>query len=68
MSLSDNLRRLARERVPTAPAKWLGPITPYQRFNSNRNKGFRVGPLLELFWGRSDDELSMQVRDLQTSY
>ncbi len=28
MSLSDNLRRLARERVPTAPAKWLGPITP----------------------------------------
>ena len=28
MSLSDNLRRLARERIPTAPAKWLGPITP----------------------------------------
>ena len=28
MSLSDNLRRLARERVPTAPAKRLGPITP----------------------------------------
>ena len=28
MSLSDNLRRLARERVPTAPAKWLGPISP----------------------------------------
>ena len=27
-SLSDNLRRFARERVPTAPAKWLGPITP----------------------------------------
>ena len=25
MSLSDNLRRLARERIPTAPAKWLGP-------------------------------------------
>ena len=28
MSLSDNLRRLARERIPTAPANWLGPITP----------------------------------------
>jgi hypothetical protein len=28
MSLSDNLRRLARERIPTAPAKWHGPITP----------------------------------------
>jgi hypothetical protein len=28
MSLSDNLRRLARERIPTAPVKWLGPITP----------------------------------------
>jgi len=28
MSLSDNLRRLARERIPTAPAKWLDPITP----------------------------------------
>ena len=28
MSLSDNLRRLARERVPTAPPKWLGPSTP----------------------------------------
>jgi hypothetical protein len=28
MSLSDNLLRLARERIPTAPAKWLDPITP----------------------------------------
>jgi len=28
MSLSDNLGRLARERIPTAPAKWLGPSTP----------------------------------------
>ena len=23
-----NLGRLARERIPTAPATWLGPITP----------------------------------------
>ena len=27
MSLSDNLRRLAQERVPATPAKWLGLIT-----------------------------------------
>ena len=54
-----------------APAKWLGPITSssaYQRFNSNRNNGLRVGPFLERFLDRSDDELFMQVRDLQTSY
>ena len=29
MSLSDNLRRLARERIPTAPAERLGPIISY---------------------------------------
>jgi len=28
MSLSDTLRRLAWERIPTAPAKWLGPSEP----------------------------------------
>ena len=32
MSLSDNLRRLARERIPTGPAKWLGPITPVKTY------------------------------------
>src|SRR5271157_5228217 len=40
----------------------------YQRFNSYRNKGLRVSPSLERFLNRSDDELSMQVHDLQTSY
>src|SRR5271157_6495593 len=40
----------------------------YQRFNSNRNKGLRVGFFSERFLDRSDDELSMQVHDLQTSY
>ena len=46
MSLSDNLWRLARERIPTAPAKWLRSYhyySVYQRFTSNRNKGLRVG-------------------------
>ena len=71
MSLSDNLRRLARERIPTAPAKWLGPITPTVYTNDStltETKAFASVLFLERFLDRSDDELSMQVRDLQTSY
>ena len=48
MSLSDNLRRLAREPC-TVPAKWLGPITPTVYTNDStltRNKGLRVGSFL----------------------
>ena len=56
MSLSDNLRRLARERVPTGAgevARSYHSYSVYQRFNSNRNKGLRVGSFLERFLDRS---------------
>ena len=49
MSLSDNLRRLARERVPTGAgevAQSYHSYSVYQRLNSNRNKGLRVGSFL----------------------
>ena len=36
MSLSDNLRRLARERIPTGAGKWLGPISPITPTRSSR--------------------------------
>jgi len=49
MSLSDNLRRLARERIPTGAGEVVRSYHSYrvyQRFNSNRNKGLRVGSFL----------------------
>jgi hypothetical protein len=49
MSLSDNLRRLARERIPTGAgeaARSYHSYSVYQRFNSNRNKGLRGGSFL----------------------
>jgi hypothetical protein len=67
MSLSDNLRRLARERVPTG----AGPVTPPVYTNDptlTEAKAFASVLFLERFLDRSDDELFMQVRDLQTSY
>ena len=56
MSLSDNLRRLARERIPTGAgevARSYHSYSVYQRFNSNRNKGLLVGSFLERFLDRS---------------
>jgi len=61
---SDNLRRLARERIPTAPAKWLGPITPTvytnystrtetKAFNAliiDRDRAIASGPLRRTHW------------------
>jgi hypothetical protein len=50
MSLSDNLRRLPRERIPTAPAKWLGPITPTVYTNDltlTETKAFESEVLIE---------------------
>ena len=49
MSLSDNLRRLPRERIP-APAKWLGPITPTVYTNDltlTETKAFESEVLIE---------------------
>jgi hypothetical protein len=48
-SLSDNLRRLARERIPTGAGevtRSCHSYSVYQRFTSNRNKGLRVGSFL----------------------
>jgi hypothetical protein len=50
MSLSDNLRRLPRERIPTAPAKSLGPITPTVYTNDltlTETKAFESEVLIE---------------------
>ena len=41
MSLSDNLRRLARERIPTGAGEVARPYHfygAYQRFNSNQQQ------------------------------
>jgi len=43
MSLSDNLRRLARERIPTGAgevARSYHSYGAYQRFNSNQRQDF----------------------------
>ena len=60
MSLSDNLRRLARERIPTAPAKWLGPITPTVHTNDStltetptRRQPLQIKRLPVQFWEKS---------------
>jgi len=68
---SRNTAPDARERIPTGAGdvpRSYHSYSVYERFNSNRNKGLRVSSFLERFLDRSDDELSMQVRDLQTSY
>ena len=47
MSLSDNLGRLARERIPTGAGEWLGPSTSTahnQRINSNQKLLHRDSP------------------------
>src|SRR5271166_7013830 len=53
MSLSDNLRRLARERIPIGAGE---VARSYHSYDSalTRNKGLRVGSFLERFLDRKD--------------
>ena len=64
MSLSDNLRRLARERIPTGAgevARSYHSFGAYQRFNSNQKQSTLCLFFLERFLDRSADDPNVQT-------